>query len=390
MGDRMTVILAAEMLSRDKAKVETQNAFERQALVQAENHGSRAAPRPEPGDTASDDEIFDFADERFAHGDLAGGVRVLLERATRLAKASDFAGAMQFFYQARASLTEQVTPARLARTVTSTRRKLRAECDSFAAIIAERMPADGKNVFVFADSLGLPRSEDASLPDAGAQETYADKIQSWSTKRGASLPVRTHAQCQRYFTTDDVVERLTEVRSQLQSGFVFVHVGLNDCASRVFSEAERLAVPFLDEPTEKLLLNFVRTYRRPIIHRQPEYTYVPLDRFVQNLEKIVKISRTHGAKHVAFANIIMPALKSESSTPHVRWNFTRYNLAIYDVAKRLSAHVVDVDRLCWSTGLGKALRPDGQHLGSIGHDLVAEAYLDLIAPVIRSSQGAAT
>jgi lysophospholipase L1-like esterase len=342
--------------------------------------GTMIADRTPAASTAPEesDPVVASAKAHFANGRLSQGVRLLMEEATAAAARRDFGRAVSLFLTARSSLTEQIDPARLANTVTKTRQKLRDESMAFAAAIDAKAPTEGREVFIFSDSLGLPRLDDATLPDGGVSLTYSDKIQERSREKGPKQALRVRAHCQRYFTTDDVVERLNETRASLRSGLVFVHVGLNDCASRVFSEAERLAVPYLDQPTQDLLLKFVRNQRRPIIHKNPEYTYTPLDRFTKNLETIVKIARTSGAQHVAFATIVQPGMKSERHTPHLRWNFTRYNFAIYDVAKRMSAQVVDMDRLAWSHGLGVAMNADGQHLSPAGHDLMADAYLELV------------
>lgn len=329
--------------------------------------------------SAVDDPVVAQAREHFGQKRLSDGVRLLIEEASKLARKGDFSRAVSLFHLARASLTEEVDQARLANTVTKTRQKLRGECDAFAATVAARAPDEGREVFILSDSLGLPRLDEVTtLADGGVSLTYADKIQERAREKGAKHALKVRAHCQRYLTTDDAVQRLTELRASLRSGLVLHHVGLNDCASRVFSEAERLAVPLLDKPTQDLLLKFIRDQRRPIIHKQPEYTYVPLDRFTKNLESIVKIARTHGAQHIAFATIVQPGIKAERATPHLRWNFTRYNLAIYDVAKRLSAHVLDMDRLAWSHGLDVAMNPDGQHLSPVGHDIMADTYLDMV------------
>ena len=330
-----------------------------------------------------DEAVLAAAYTKFAEGAHSPGILILMERAMTRAKQNQFTEALELFTLARSCLTARLEPTRLSTAIANTHGKLKAECDEFARKIAARSPGTGRSVFVFSDSLGLPRPESASLADRGIPETYAYRIQELGMEKGLATPIKIVAACQRYFTTDDVVSRLSQIRLSLKSGFVLVHVGLNDCASRIFSEAERLAMVYVDDATKNLLLEFARVYRRPIIHRNPEYSYVPIERFVENLEKIVKISRSHGAQHVTFANIIQPGLKSETHTPHLRWNFTRYNAAIYDVAKRLSANVIDADRLCWSQGLDQTLNPDGIHLSSVGHAMLANRYVKLIAPELN-------
>lgn len=382
-----------EQATADAANETSSTTSAEAAEVESAGQAFGGQERPSPQaeaipaiDPRSDDAVLARAHSDFAQGALSSGIALLIDQATGLAQHHQLERAINLFRLSRASLTKPANAKRVASAVANTQRKLVEEREAFRRRIEERAPGEGRKVVVIDDSLGLPRVEEASLPNAGVPLTYADKIQTWSSSSGAKVPLRVHALCQRYFTTDDVVEQLYAMRMSLRSAYVLLHVGLNDCATRIFSQRERLAVGLLDESTQQKLLDFVRTYRPLIIHRDPEYNYVALPKFSENLEKAVKIARSHGGSHIAFVAIVQPRLAAERHTSHMRWNFTRYNWAIYDAAKRMSVDVIDADRLCWARGLDHALNRDGIHLSPIGHNMMAEAYLELVAPKLSGGK----
>ena len=124
-----------------------------------------------------DEAVLAAAYTKFAVGALSPGIHILMERAMTRAKQNQFTEALELFTLARSSLTARLEPKRLSSAIASTHGKLKAECDEFARQIAARSPDRGRSVFVFSDSLGLPRLESASLADGGIPETYAYRIQ---------------------------------------------------------------------------------------------------------------------------------------------------------------------------------------------------------------------
>ncbi|ACK84782.1 SGNH/GDSL hydrolase family protein [Methylorubrum extorquens] len=326
------------------------------------------------------------ADACFAAADVSGGIRVLIEGADRFARAAKFAPAIALFKAARTSLTERQDPARLTKSVSGMRRKLADERERFREAILKRAPPEGQRLLIFADSLGLPRPEEAELADGGIGATYTGLIQAQSRTLLLPNPIQVIPHCQRYLNSSDVLGAVVAGRASLTGAIVLVHVGLNDCWSRTFSEAERVAVSLLDQKSQNLLMQFVRRYRHPIIHHDPEYNYTDLSKFTRNLEKIIKVARTNGSKQVILSTIIQPGRASERHTPHLRWNFSRYNLAIYDIVKRFSARLIDVDRMFWDRGLAGMMFADGIHLSAKGHLAFANECLSVVEDIQRADQ----
>lgn len=249
------------------------------------------------------------------------------------------------------------------------------------ALDAANPPQAQRRVLIFSDSLALPRPDrpdEASSGYAGAYPFMLQKSLAARARESGEEPIAVSAWCQRYLTTDGVVDLLPRLRANAAGADIVVHVGLNDCANRIFLVRERHAVSLLPAPVGARLVEFGRVYRRSIISSQANYAYVPLDRFAANLARLAGFAREFGARRMIFATIVMPPLRAHPATPNMAQNFTRYNLLVYENAQKHRAGVLDTDRLMWENGNAVTLLPDGMHLAEPGHRVMAQGIEALV------------
>jgi hypothetical protein len=155
-----------------------------------------------------------------------------------------------------------------------------------------------------------------------------------------------------------------DAQADLRDNIVRIHLGLNDCASRIFMERERLALgAALQARARRHGGVLVRRYRVQIVHDDPEYNYVPLEQYRFKLSSASRSPAPSAPGRFFLSTIVQPPLKS-SSARHTCVGIRSLHLAAADVAKRLSAKVVDVDRLCWGGGTATTLNADGMHLAA--------------------------
>lgn len=309
-----------------------------------------------------------------ANGKAADAIDTLIEMANRLGKEGRRVDAVELFEIARKYIIKGADQARLNAEVKNVHGKLDVERELFRQGIIELGNSDPEHkVVILSDSLALPRDEPGH-DGSSLEETYPALIQK---AMGEIAPTQVIALCRRYGTMVDTVEALQANKEELKGASVFIHVGLNDCASRTFMERERLAIGLYPIKTQKLIVEFGRAYRVQIIAKDPEYSYVPIDQFRQQLDQAFKIVKVFGGRDVTLATIVQPPTKFGEKTPYLRWNFSRYNLEIYEAAKNRSAALVDIDRLCWENDTTKTLISDGMHISRQGHALVAETFVKL-------------
>lgn len=275
------------------------------------------------------------------------------------------------FAQARAMVVSLADPAECTRVVSATLAGLERERESYRDRIARKRRGD-RRLLVLADSLGLPRPDDKGGDDLGAERTYPmllldglpdHSVDSW---------------CQRYFTTRDILDVLHGHPDLGVGADVLVHIGLNDCANRMFLEPERLALDLLPAATKERIVGFAQRYRRLVLSNLPEYHYVAPHDFAANLSAILELLSRRGARRVVVTTIILPPIRFWGATPGIQRNFGRYNQMLMDAAADHGALLFDADRHIWARQHEGVLLPDGMHLSLAGHRMFADEVAALL------------
>lgn len=298
-------------------------------------------------------------------------MREQIARATIWAEAGKISLAVQGFALAREMAVALIAPEKLRQTILAERAGFVRERDLFRTMIEERGNESGK-VLILGDSLGLPRPPNKTGPDLGAAKTYpwllGDRL---AGHRVTSL-------CQRFFTTQDAYDVL-RAEPELGAGAkVVLHLGLNDCANRMFQENERLALSLYPEDIRTPIVNFAQKYRREILRLLPSRHYVTRDMFRTNLDAIAELLRQRNAQKIVLATIILPPAKFWPATPGVNANFGAYNQEIMNAALRHNALLLDIDRHVWQAINQNALLADGMHLSDFGHTIFADHTAKLL------------
>jgi len=214
--------------------------------------------------------------------------------------------ALHWFSLCRTMLVTRAPAAELKARVDRETDRMRLEADNARAILMARSSPDAETrVTVVSDSLGLPRPEEMNDLHEALEKTYSgqilSKLQALPSANGASID----AHCQRFFTTDDAVLLMRERRESLENAHVLVHLGLNDCAVRMFLPDQRLACDLLPKPVSEKVVGFARTYRNQIIRAFPEHRYVSLERFRANLGLMAELVRRAGGRSLTFCTVIV-------------------------------------------------------------------------------------
>lgn len=233
-------------------------------------------------------------------------------------------------------------------------------------------------IVVLGDSLALPRPEEKENFPASLDNTYPSIILSRVQSAGDLGGGQIWTHCQRYFTTQNAVDLLEQNQDVLAGAHVIFHLGLNDCAVRMFMDDQRLAIGLLPPEIEAKILGFSRTYRAALIRSFPGFSYVPVQQYRANLHRIAAMAKDAGAESLTFTSVVVVPWKFWPGTPGICHNFTTYNLAMMDVAAQVGANVLDIDRLMWQNNVETTLLKDGMHLSPVGHRHVADAWMKMI------------
>lgn len=223
---------------------------------------------------------------------------------------------------------------------------------------------------IFADSLGLPRPP--AMLQTEENFTYSELLAAQFSDR------KINSYCQRFATTAEIVSLLKSDPDIGRNCDVLLHVGLNDCANRMFLERERLALDLLPADLKNAIVSFSQRNRRTILRYLPSRHYISLVEFRTNLDRIVDLLKERGAQKIMLATIILVPAKNWPGTPGVNLNFSNYNLEIMQAAQRHDVHLVEIDRSVWADINNDALTSDGMHLSPLGHRIMAGLISDII------------
>ena len=295
----------------------------------------------------------------------------LVELGAEIARAHDYAAAghrveaVHSFALARVISEKFADPQALANAITRETNSYAKERDTYRTMIAKRR-ASKDGLAILSDSLAMPRPDDKTGNDLGAARTYP-----WLLVD--ALPAKSVTSiAQRFFTTHDVVNQLAADPKLGANSDIIIHVGLNDCAKRMFTVAQRLSLSLLPEALNKSMVLFAQKYRIDILLHLPAQHYSTIWEFRTNLDHALMLLRERKARKIILATIILPPAKHWPGTPGVNLNFATYNLEIMAAAQRHGALLLDIDRYIWATFHESGLGPDGMHLADKGHRMFTE------------------
>ena len=236
-------------------------------------------------------------------------------------------------------------------------------------------------ISILADSLALPREDVAS--DKPFEVTYPYLLdQSLRRRFGANAPLVMERGMRRR-TIEYVLDDWNEQVELKSPEVVIVHVGVVDCAPRVFLRREhafvaRMKLKFLRER----ILKFAHDHRRAIILRRPR-VYVPLPRFEKHVVEVVQRAQRDRVRLLVFINIISPPESVEERSPGFQRNVERYNQVFAQQATNPQVELVDLNLLLHREGGSAGLTVDGIHLTERGHMLIAQQLENLVAPLVE-------
>ncbi len=168
--------------------------------------------------------------------------------------------------------------------------------------------------------------------------------------------------------SDNAAIRYHRMVSYREPDIVILHLGINDCAPRVFRRGSRsvLLKPWFRAATRDAGMRFINRYRRGIT-RLRRRVYTTLPRFERNMRSIVEGVREHNADAVVLGIAIMEVADTldERSYGYLE-NIRAYNAVLRRVLGDGFVEVADLgdkDRLLIS---------DGYHLSAEAHRLLAD------------------
>lgn len=237
-------------------------------------------------------------------------------------------------------------------------------------------------ILIFADSLALARE-----PEGGNiryEETYPFLLDVALKQRyGADAPL-VNDRGMRSRTIEHVIDHWFEEVELKNPDMVVIHVGIVDCAPRVFLRRERGFIENLrSERLRRGILNFVHKHRSRIIELRKK-VYVPPHRFKALLDQAVSRAVANPARKLLFVNIISPSDTLEARSPGFQSNVKLYNEMLAAHVNGTSIDLIDLNKIVWEHGGPDKLTVDGVHINQEVHKLLAAELESRVAKLFSN------
>jgi acyl-CoA thioesterase I len=235
-----------------------------------------------------------------------------------------------------------------------------------------------KKIVIIADSLSLPRPKD--LGDIPYEETYPYLLDlALRAELGNQAPI-VMEKGKRARTITEVINDWKEYVTWRRPEVVIVHTGIVDCAPRVFLPKQQAFVDSIRiNWIKKLILSFVRKYRRNIIKLFPNKVYTPLETYKSAVVELTDLAKLDGVKALIFIKTVTPPDDLEYRSPGFHKNVNIYNKALDQVRANPGVYLIELDNIFHESGnLEKYILNDGFHLSVEGNRVLAKQLVHLL------------
>lgn len=214
-----------------------------------------------------------------------------------------------------------------------------------------------KRIVIIGDSLAMPRYE---VP---LEETYPYLLNKvW---KNCEIIVRnrrantTKSQVSSQNILDDIIF--------LKPQIVIIHLGIVDCAPRLFTKIEQLILSKL-KWVNKFIISFFSKYRFFFTKINPK-VYVNKKEFHKYSLKLIQECKKNGVENILVLNICDTTSENKKKSFNFENIICEYNNILNNVIKEENVLLIDINSIIKED----MLLTDGIHLNQIGHKKILEA-----------------
>ncbi|MCX8059002.1 MAG: SGNH/GDSL hydrolase family protein [Spirochaetes bacterium] len=224
-------------------------------------------------------------------------------------------------------------------------------------------------IVILGDSLSLPRPENNIL----FEDTYPYLLSTYK-----NILVINRSKRANDTNMQSREENLKEDILYLQPNFLIIHLGIVDCAPRVFTRFETyFLIPFLNKflfGFGNFLVNLFSKYRY-FITKLRKIHYVEINKYYENLKKIIQYSKENVKDiKIILIKILNTNEKNEKKSYMFNCTINNYNKVI-DKIKEEDDNIKVIDLQNLDKNL---LLDDGIHLNKEGHLALYNEIINII------------
>jgi len=212
------------------------------------------------------------------------------------------------------------------------------------------------------DSLGMPTGKDEIIYEDTYPYILSKKLINFEIISRHRRTNDTNKQLATQALFDDI--------EMLNPNYLVVHLGIVDCAPRVFSRLQQALISFLPNVFQKVILKFISNYRYSIT-RMFQKVYVKPEQYKSNITKFIQISKQNN-----ITLIFIAILQTNEENIKKSFNF-KQNIDTYN--EILEQQCLDNDiRLIKYEYPNNFLLNDGIHINQNGNNFIVEQISNVI------------
>lgn len=225
-------------------------------------------------------------------------------------------------------------------------------------------------IVILSDSLGRPRPELHESERTLYSDTYAYTLKRHFSNDDVEII---------YIGSLDTEEAIVWSRESVayrEPDFVIYHMGINDCAPRIFEKKSNsiLFNPIFRKITLNLFMIIIHYFRYHIT-KYKKKVYVNEDNFSSNFKEMIREVKKYNSEAKFIAISIANSNRLASRSYDINNNINEYNKIL---SKIFLEGFIDVNKL----PIKNILISDGVHLSKVAHQLLANEIIKKIDEMI--------
>jgi len=222
-------------------------------------------------------------------------------------------------------------------------------------------------IVLLGDSLGMPTGKDEVI--------YEDTYPYILSKKLINFEI-----ISRHRRTNDTLKQLATQNlfddiEMLNPNYLVIHLGIVDCAPRVFSRLQQVLIRFLPNVIQKVILKFISNYRYNIT-KIFQKVYVTPEQYKINIAKFIEISKQNNIKLIFIAILQTNAINNKKSF-NFKQNIDTYNEILEQLCLDNKITLIKYEYP------NNFLLHDGIHINQNGNNFLAEQISSVVSGQIK-------
>ncbi len=233
-----------------------------------------------------------------------------------------------------------------------------------------------KKIIILGDSLAMQRT----IEGIAYEQTYGYLLKKYFESYYSNYFVIIMAKRANDTMRQSMSDSILYDIKQFKPDIVIIHLGIVDCAPRIFSKIERGIISLLPEYLSYRIINFY-SKRRLFFTKYLPKKYVNIKNYEKNMQKILNIIIENKAIPIII-NISNPPEKIAYRSYNFLNNVRKYNNILLNLSKNYNCKLINFNKIVEKNP--NYLLSDGIHISKKGNQKLANEIIDCVNEIVKN------